>query len=78
MEVIIYNCNKGDEIERFQLSPYKMEMFLEQMHCESQCDICDNGVLIELYYAGRLTVAKRTRFTDSLKRTLEASKEAFA
>ncbi|GEA51392.1 hypothetical protein VIN01S_21960 [Vibrio inusitatus NBRC 102082] len=78
MEVVIYNCNKGSEVERFKLSPYKMDTFLEEMHCESQCDHCDNGVLVELYEAGRLTMSKRTNLTPQLERLLRSSKALLA
>ncbi|MEZ9925700.1 hypothetical protein BCT04_16510 [Vibrio breoganii] len=78
MEVVIYNCNKGSEVERFKLSPYKMDTFLEEMHCQGQCNTCNNGVLVELYESGRLTMSKRTNLTPQLERLLKSNKSLLA
>ncbi|GAD88666.1 hypothetical protein VHA01S_008_00620 [Vibrio halioticoli NBRC 102217] len=78
MEVVIYNCDQECEIERFCLSPYKMDAFLEEIRYENRCELTDNSVLVRLYDAGRLTLSKRLNLTDQLTRLLKSNKTLLA
>ncbi|OBT13271.1 hypothetical protein A9264_14280 [Vibrio sp. UCD-FRSSP16_10] len=78
MEVVIFNCEQEREIERFKLSPYKMEAFLEEIRYTNQTDSINSNTLIKLYDAGRLTLSKRINFTEQLARLLNCDKAFLA
>lgn len=78
MEVVIKSCQGRQILDRFKLSPYKMDTFLAETGCNNICDACGSGVMIEVYEAGRLTFSKKTIMHDSLKRLLKQNKAILA
>ncbi|GAD79963.1 hypothetical protein [Vibrio ezurae] len=74
MEVVIYDCDLECEMERFKLSPYKMDAFLEEIRYENRCETTDTSILVRLYDAGRLTLSKRMNLTEQLTRLLKSNK----
>lgn len=78
MEVVIYNCIEGNEIDRFKLSPYKMDTFLDELYCDNQCNDCSNGITVELYDAGKLTMSTKAKLSTYMQRLMSKDKGLLA
>jgi hypothetical protein len=78
MEVVIYSCEERNEIERFKLSQYKLDTFLDELECDNQCADCANDIIVELYNAGRLTMSKQASLTTYVQRFISVNKALLA
>ncbi len=74
MEVVVYNSSQAREIERFDLSPYKMNAFLEEINYNCECNSVDENVLVKLYDAGHLILLKKISISKSLSNLLNSNK----